>query len=100
MESPPRAGRAVDLREVRVHPTHGASESRLWDSLVATHHYLPFGGLFGKGLRQVETLGPTWVALVSWQAAALKLAARDRWIGWSPARKRRRLHLVPTVDSF
>ena len=100
MESPPRAGRAVDLRAVRVRPTHGASEHRLWDRLVATHHYLPFGGLFGKGLRQVATLGPTWVALVGWQAAALKLAARDRWIGWSPAQKRRRLHLVLQNSRF
>ena len=100
MESPPRAGRAVDLRAVRVRPTHGASEHRLWDRLVATHHYLPFGGLFGKGLRQVATLGPTWVALVGWQAAALQLAARDRWIGWSPAQKRRRLHLVVQNSRF
>ena len=100
MESPPRAGRAVDLRAVRVRPTHGASEHRLWDRLVATHHYLPFGGLFGKGWRQVATLGPTWVAQVGWQAAALKLAARDRWIGWSPAQKRRRLHLVVQHSRF
>ena len=96
MESPPRAGRAVDLRAVRVRPTHGASEHRL----VATHHYLPVGGLFGKGLRQIATLGPTWVALVGWQAAALKPAARDRWIGWPPAQKRRRLHLMVQNSRF
>ena len=96
MESPPRAGRAVDLRAVRVRPTHGASGHRL----VASHHCLPFGGLFGKGLQQVATLGPTWVALVGWQAAALKLAARDRWVGWSPAQKRRRLHLVLRNSRF
>ena len=40
------------------------------------------------------------MALVGWQAAALKLAARDRWIGWSPAQKRRRLHLVVQNSRF
>ena len=59
MESPPTVGRAVDLWAVRVRPTHGASAHRLWDRFDATHHYLLFGGLFGKGLRQVKTLGPT-----------------------------------------
>ena len=100
MESPPTVARAVDLRAVRMRPTHGASEQRLWDRLVATHHYLPFDGRFGKGLRHVATLGPTWVALGGWQAAALKLAARNRWIGWSPAQKRRRLHLVLQNSRF
>ena len=75
---------------MRVRPARGASE-RL---LVATHRCLPVGGLFGKGLRQVATLGPPWAALVGWQAAALKLTAPDRWIGRSPARKPRRPRLV------
>ena len=41
-----------------------------------------FQGLFGKGLRHVATLGPTWLALIGRQAGAFKLATRDRWIGW------------------
>ena len=37
---------------------------------------------------------------MGWQAAALKLAARDRWIGWSPQQRRRRLHLVLQNSRF
>ena len=92
--------RDLDLRSVRVRPTHGAPEHRRWDRLVARHHYLSFEGLFGKALRHVATLDETWIALVGWQAAALKLAARDRWIGWSPQQQRRRLHLVAQNSRF
>ncbi len=100
MQSLPAPGRGPDLRAVRVRPTRGAAEHRRWDRLCERHHYLPFGGLFGKALRHVATLGPDWIALVGWQAAALKLSARDRWIGWSPQQKRRRLHLVTQNSRF
>ena len=67
---------------------------------MATHHYLCFEGLFGKALRQVATDGEHWIALLGWQAAALKLAARDRWIGWTAQQQRRRLHLVLQNSRF
>ena len=82
MESLPTGCRDLDLRAVRVRPTHGAREHRRWDRLVARYHYLAFQGLFGQPLRHVATLGATWIALLGWQAAALKLAARDLCIGW------------------
>ena len=92
--------RGVDVRAVTVRPTFGAHEHRHWDRLVAVHHYLGFGGLFGKGLRHVATLGSTWVALVGWQAAALKLTVRDRWIGWTLEQQLQRLHLVAQNARF
>ena len=90
----------IDLRAVTVRPTWGAEEHRRWDRLVAAHHYLPFHGLFGKGLRHVATVGSTWLALIGWQAGAFKLAARDRWIGWSPEQQFRRLHLIANNARF
>ena len=99
MESLPTGCRDLDLRAVRVRPTHGAREHRRWDRLVARYHYLAFQGLFGQALRHVATLGATWIALLGWQAAALKLTARDRWIGWSP-QQQRRLHLVTQNSRF
>ena len=67
---------------------------------MAAHHYLSFTGLFGKALRQVATLGEQWIALLGWQAAALQLAARDRWIGWTAQQRRQRLHLVLQNSRF
>ncbi len=86
--------RVPDLRMVQVRLTRGAAAHRRWDRLVAAHHYLPFHGLFGRALRHVATLDGTWLALLGWQAGALKVAVRDRWIGWSPPQRLRRLHLI------
>ena len=98
--SVPTQASALDLRAVTVRPTWGAQEHRRWDRLVAAHHYLPFQGLFGKGLRHVATWGSTWLALIGWQPGAFKLAARDRWVGWTAQQQFRRLHLIANNVRF
>ena len=67
---------------------------------VAEHHYLPFHGVIGKGLRHVAVHGETWLALIGWQPGAFKLAARDRWIGWPAEQQFRRLHLIANNSRF
>ena len=81
-------------------PTRGAREHRLWDELVAERHYLRFHGVIGKGLRHVAVHGESWLALIGWQPGAFKLAARDRWIGWSAEQQFRRLHLIANNSRF
>ena len=61
---------------------------------MAAHHYLSFQRMFGRALRHVATLDGTWLALLGWQPGALRVAVRDRWIGWSLQQKLRRLHLI------
>ena len=91
---------SIDLRAVTVRPTWGAREHRRWDRLVEEHHYLRFHGVVGKGLRHVAVHGETWLALIGWQPGAFKLAARDRWIGWSAEQQFRRLHLTANNSRF
>ena len=50
--------------------------------------------MFGRGLRYVATLDGAWLALPGWQAGALRVRVRDRWIGWPAEQKLRRLHLI------
>ncbi len=85
---------SVDPREVTVRPTRGGRGHRLRDRLAGEHHYLRFHGIVGKGLRHVALHGGTWLAPGGWRPGASRLAARDRWIGWSPAQQFSRLHLV------
>ena len=73
----------IDLREVMVRSTWGPREHRRWDRLVEEYQNLPFHGVIGKGLHHVVVHGKIWLALIDWQLGAFKLAARDRWIGWS-----------------
>ena len=93
-------GEGVRLGEVRVRPVRDAEERRRWDELVARDHYLPFKGLFGKGLRHVAEQGEAWLALVGWQAGAFKIGVRDKWIGWTAEQQFQRLHLIANNARF
>ena len=48
----------------------------------------------------MATCNGQWVALLAWGAAALKCGPRDAWIGWTPALKFRRLHLIANHVRF
>ena len=96
MATLPASDTSIDLRAVTVRPTWGAQEHRRWDRLVAEHHYLRFHGVVGKGLRHVAVHGESWLALLGWQPGAFKLAARDRWVGWSAQQQfKRSLRATP-----
>lgn len=75
-------------------------ERPLWEELLRRHHYLGFNGMVGESLRYVATAGGQWVALLGWQAAALKCGPRDRFLGWPPQLHYRRLHLIANNCRF
>ena len=87
------------VRQVRVRLI-AAHERARWDDLMRTRHYLGFEGFIGPSLRYVAEWEGGWLALLGWQAAALKCRWRDRWIGWPPALQYTRLHLIANNSRF
>jgi len=63
-------------------------------------HYLESSRFAGQSLRYVAEVDGQWVALLTFSAAALHLKARERWIGWSPRQRVRRLGLVVNNSRF
>ena len=78
------------LHRVCVRPIRSEERAR-WDALVDQYHYRGLRSLFGKTLRYVAVADERWLALLGWQAAALKCGARDAWIGWSREQRHRNL---------
>jgi hypothetical protein len=82
------------IKQVQVRRLRANERARCM-RLLERHHYL--GGVQPVGeqpryVAQAPTGG--WVALLVFAAAAKNLKARERWIGWTPAQKRRRLALI------
>ncbi len=75
------------------------SEFGRFDALLEEHHWLG-RGLVGETLRHVGVIDGEWVALVGYGSPALTLTARDRWIGWSPEARYRRLRFVANNQRF
>ena len=90
---PDRLGPELAVRLVRT------DEVARFNALLDEHHWLGHH-LFGRVLRYVATYDGEWVALIGFGSAALSVASRDRFIGWSPATKRRHLRYVANNQRY
>jgi hypothetical protein len=81
------------LKEIQVRLVTDTEQQR-FQQLMQEHHYLGALRKIGETLWYVATYRDEWVALLSFAAAALKLTARDRWIGWSYRQQYARLRLL------
>src|SRR5438093_5318307 len=76
-------------------------EMRRFNRLLDQHHYLKSIRPVGQRLCYVATdRQGQWLALLVFSAAAQHLKHRDRWIGWSPQQRDRRLALVANNSRF
>jgi len=95
------AGQFEPLVLERVEPD--CSASRLWGQLVSRHHYLGYRVAFGANLRYLvrsaQCPGQVLACLL-WSSPAWAMAARDRWIGWSPQQRARNLPYIVNNSRF
>lgn len=72
----------------------------LFDWLLHTYHYLGMPGLVGEHQRHLAFIDNQVVACLAWSGAAWKIKARDRFIGWNEAVRRKNLCLVANNARF
>ena len=88
------------LGPLSVRLVKGKTTSRLWNEYIQRYHYLGYTPLSGSQLRYNVFAGDQLVALLSFGASAWKLAARERFIGWSELQRNRNLQLVVNNARF
>jgi hypothetical protein len=94
-----RGGGDLNLCEILVRPVH-SSEERRFQELMNEHHYLGALPKISETLLYIAIWRDRWMALLSFSAAALKCAARDRFIGWDFRRQYDRLKLITNNSRF
>ena len=101
---PEITGSPSDFEPLTVTLVEAASpDSALWNELVDRHHYLGQRVPFGASLRYLvrsQRLGETILACLQWSSPAWKMAARDRWIGWSDRQRRQNLQHIVNQSRF
>jgi len=103
--APDLVGSLQDVRPLalEVVPPGRTGPSRLWRELIGRYHYLgdrvPVGATLRYFVRSVRRPDQV-LACLGWTSAAWKLAARDRWIGWSDAQRRVALPYVVNNSRF
>jgi len=77
--------------------------STLWNELIDRHHYLGYRvpvGAHPRYLVRSARLGESILACLQRSSPAWKIAARDRWIGWSAQQQARNLQLLVDNSRF
>lgn len=76
------------------------AQRQVWNALMAREHPRGAGALVGCQLRYLIASEHGWLGGLGFGAAALKLNARERWIGWDDAQRRAQLHRVVGLARF
>lgn len=91
VDTTPLRGSVRDLQPITVLPVDQTPWEPLWDHLMRRYHYLGFRMMVGMRLKHLAFSGGRPIAAAGWRAASLKLAPRDRFIGWSEAHREHHL---------
>jgi len=86
--------------ELRIDLVEGAEPARLFKGLIGTYHYLGYQQANGAQVKYLVWYRERPVACLSFGPAAFKVAARDRFIGWSALQRQARLTRVVNNDRF
>jgi hypothetical protein len=96
------AGQCEPLR-LTVVGTERPADCRLWAEYLERYHYLGHRVPVGASLRyfvRSERCPEQVLACLQWSSAAWKMAARDRWIGWSPEQRAHNLPFIVNNSRF
>ena len=93
-EPVPKATSLAELGALELQRVVGRADSRRFNELVATHHYLGYVPLCGAQLRYLVKAQDAVIGALSFGASAWRCAPRDAHIGWEASAREARLHLV------
>jgi hypothetical protein len=99
----PLEGDVGRFAPIGLEPVREPPQRQLFRELVGRHHYLGHAVPFGAHLRYlVWASAPTRVVVgcLQFSSPAWRMAARDRWIGWDDAARRRNLQRVVNNSRF
>ena len=85
----------ITLQQVRRSPFE-----KLFNGLIAQYHYLGYRQPVGEHLKYLVFSHDRPIACLAWSSAPWHLGCRDRFIGWSPAVRKKNLHLLAYNSRF
>jgi hypothetical protein len=85
----------ISLQQVR-----RTANEPLFNSLMEQHHYLGYEQPVGEHLKYLVWAQGRPIACLAWSSAPRHLGSRDRYIGWSPAARRRNIRFIAYNTRF
>ena len=99
---PPRSvpSRVNEVRGLQLQLVRSAAQRRTWNELIDREHPRGAACHVGAQLRYLLLSEHGILGALGFAAAALALADRDRFIGWSPALRQRQLYRIANLSRF
>ena len=97
IDVPAQAG---DVRALTLVVVDRLELMRVWNELMLREHPQGAGPLVGAQMRYLIGSEHGWLGGFGFGAAALQMADRDDWIGWSPEVRRQQMHRVVGMSRF
>lgn len=93
-------GNVGDFEPITLEPVQSERQRLLFRELVGRYHYLGYAVPFGAHLRYFFHSGQRVLGCMQFSSPAWRMAARDRWIGWSERERQDNLQRVVTQSRF
>ena len=88
------------IRALEVIVVANAADRALWNTLIAREHPHGMTTFAGRQVRYLVGSAHGWLGAAGFSAAALRVAARERWIGWDDEGRRAHLDRVVCLSRF
>ena len=100
LDQSPIGGPLRALQPLVIRSVRRTSEERLFNGLIERYHYLGYSQPVGEQLKYLVCAQERPVACLAWSSGPWHMGPRDRFIGWTPAIRRRHLHLLAYNTRF
>ncbi len=94
IETRPLAGNLKEFQPITISLVNNTDLESVWDHMVRTYHYLGYHQMIGPRIKYLALYRDVPIAALSYNRAALKVGARDKYLGWDEEQK---LKLLPHV---
>jgi len=95
IELPVSQIKPLEIRQVRQ-----TSHEKLFNGLIAQYHYLGYCHPVGEHLKYIVYSHERPIACFAWSSAPRHIGSRDNFIGWSPEKRKKNLHLISYNSRF
>ncbi len=86
--------RIAEISPLTIRQVRRTAYEKLFNSLIAHHHYLGYCQPVGEHLKYLIFIGDKPIGCFAWSSAARHIGCRDRFIGWPLNIQQKNLHLI------
>ena len=100
LDQSPIRGPLRSLQPLAIRQVRRTGEEGQFNGLIERYHYLGYTQPVGEQIKYLVCAQDRPVACLAWSSGPWHMGPRDRFIGWSAAARRRRLHLLAYNTRF